>query len=275
MARKRLLTILAGAVAVVGLQAAPGIALDLEADLSVTKVEASISEDGVEAKLGDEEDGEVEAKVSDDGVDAKVGDTEVSTKETTEKVKESTDDGDVTEEKQEKVTGGETTKDEQPSSTSTSSDGAGSSGGSSGSSGSSGSGGEVTTAGDAAGVESERARPDALDPDQARRFLPRSGVDVDTSGPRGDVTPAFDLSGRDDLDDPLVAAPPESGAADWERVSPNGERSDAELAAIPAGPEGDAVPAGLKLVAALLVAGTGTVWHLTRRELATKPVRAS
>jgi hypothetical protein len=47
------------------------------------------------------------------------------------------------------------------------------------------------------------------------------------------------------------------------------ERSDAELAAIPAPADGGAVPAGLKLLAGLLVAGTGTLWHLTRRELGT------
>jgi hypothetical protein len=71
MARKRLLTILAAAVAAIGLQVGSATALDVDADLEVVKVEASVSEEGIEAKVGDEdEDDKLEAKVSKDGADA-------------------------------------------------------------------------------------------------------------------------------------------------------------------------------------------------------------
>ena len=256
MARKRLLTILAAAVAAIGLQVGSATALDADADLEVVKVEASVSDEGIEAKVGDEEeDDKVEAKVSEDGADLKVGDEEVSTDDKAEDVEEAApdeaDDGDSSE------------KDETSSSTEPAS----------GNDGASGDTREVTTAG-AAGtepVENDHERPDALDPEQARQFLPGSGDQPELSASRNDITPSFDLSGREDVDAPVVAAPPESAdSADWESVEPPvTERSDAELAAIPAPADGNAVPAGLKLLAGLLVAGTGTLWHLTRRELGT------
>lgn len=289
MARKRLLTILGGAVAVVGLQVAPATALDLEADLGSAKVGASLSEDGLEAELGSDEDAEIEAKVSKDGLDAKVGDAEVSTEDLTEKAAEEV------EETTEETTGGERDADDERDSGSDAGSDSGEGDGDAGDPGSDGGqstgddaqqGGssdgsagdrEVTTAGDdAESVEREgrSEAPERPDIEQAQ------GLQL--SGDRGredaggdEVTPAFELSGaRDedtDLDEPMIAAPPESADdPDWEPIDPQNERSDAELAAIPATPgsgEGN-VPAGLKLVAGLLVAGTATVWHVARRELA-------
>jgi hypothetical protein len=268
MARKRLLTILAAAVAAIGLQVGSAAALDVDTDLAGVKVGVSVSDEGIEAKVGDEDD-ELEAKVSKDGVDAKVGDTKVSTDDVTEKVKEAAPDDEVD------ADDGGSSK-EKPSSKESSPKESSSKESASGGEGSSGDTREVTAAGaaDTEPVESDHERPDALDPAQARQFLPGSGDQPDLSGSRDDITPSFDLSGREDLDAPVVAAPPErpesSDAADWEAVEPPvTERSDAELAAIPSPADGNAVPAGLKLLAGLLVAGTGTLWHLTRRELGT------
>lgn len=261
MARKRLLTILAGAVAVIGLQVGSATALEVEADLGDTKVEASVSEDGVDTDVaededddagvkvssdsstaGDDGDAEVEAEVSDDGVDAKVGDTEVSTDEATSGVEEPVDDPEPT--------AGDD-GDEQDSSEPEDSGSASY---------------EITTAGDAQSTRDRSQRPAALDPAQARRFVP--GYEY-SDGSGGGISPAFGFSASDGdaFDDPLVADAPSQGNA-WASVSPEEERSDAELAAIPATGDGDAVPTGLKLLAGLLVAGTGTLWHLTRRELA-------
>lgn len=259
MGRKRLLTILAGAVAVLGLHMAPASALDVSIDLDRVQVDASVSEEGLEAGVSDGDDDQVSAKVSEeDGVEAKVGDTEISSEDVTDQVEETTSSG-PTGSEEEPDSGNEesSTPTEQPT----------------------GGGQETASQQDVAAAGGARSapadqpdqRPDALDPDQARAFLAGSG------GPDGDVEPAFDLSAdaRDTLEGPIVAAPgapSTDDAYDWETASPEppetaGERSDAELAAIPARPSGDRVPAGLKLVAALLVAGTGTVWHLTRREL--------
>lgn len=258
MARKRLLTILAGAVAVIGLQVGSATALDAELDLGDTKVEASVSEDGVDTDVDEDEDddvgvkvsgdsstadedgeAEVEAEVSDDGVDAKVGDTEVSTSEATSEAEETVSDPEPTAPKDDEK---DTSEQEESGSASY----------------------EITTAGDARSPRDQSQRPAALDPSQAHRFV--SGAD--RSG-GGGVSPAFGFSASDGdaFDDPLVAAAP-SQDGDWASVSPEEERSDAELAAIPATGDGDAVPTGLKLLAGLLVAGTGTLWHLTRRELA-------
>jgi hypothetical protein len=281
MGRKRLLAILAGAVAAVGLHMGPAVALDSSLDTS--SLDAVF--DGVDPKIVEkceDEDTialiekcveEAEASLSDskDEVETKSGDTTTTTKKTTEKttdtVKESTkstpDSG--TDEPS------STTK-ESPSSSGDSSTSTSTSSTSSSSSGSSSSG--VTAAGSAGSAE----RPDALSPEEARQFLAGSRDSVDISGPRGDVTPAFDLSGSNgDLADPLIAAPsaPADGTSDneWQAASPETAppRSDAELAAIP-GQSPNEVPAGLKLIAGLLVAGTGTLWHLTRREL--QPVKA-
>jgi hypothetical protein len=263
MARKRLLTILAAAVAAIGLQVGSATALDVDADLEVVKVEASVSEEGIDAKVGDkDEDDKLEAKVSKDGADLKVDDEKVSTSDKAEDVEEAApedvdaDDGDSSEK-------GETSSSKETAS---------------GNDGASGDTREVTAAGaaDAEPVDdgNDHERPDALDPERARQLLPGSGPQLDPAGSRDDITPSFDLSGREDFDAPVVAAPPErsegSDSADWESVEPPvTERSDAELAAIPAPADGGAVPAGLKLLAGLLVAGTGTLWHLTRRELGT------
>ena len=259
MARKRLLTILAAAVAAIGLQVGSATALDVDLDLGAAKVGVSVSEKGIEAEVGDEdEDDKLGAKVSKDGADLKVGDKEVSTGDKVEDVKETVDDGDDDSSKDAKES-----KESSPKSTS--GDGA------------TGDTREVTTAAGAQQtepVEDDHERPDALDPEQARQFLPGSGDQPDLSASRDDITPSFDLSGGEDLDEPVIAAPSErqdgSDAADWEPVEPPvTERSDAELAAIPAPEDGSAVPAGLKLLAGLLVAGTGTLWHVTRRELGT------
>lgn len=257
MSRKRLLTILAGAVAVIGLQVAPATAVEAELDLGGRTVDASVSEEGVEVGVDDDdgedgEDGEdgddeeAEVEVSEDGVDAKAGDEEVSTSDVADD-----DDGDEP----------ESSDDERSERRS--------SGGSF-----STSGGGVTTAGGARSTGSSD-RPAALDLERARQLLPGSTARTDYSARSGGV-PGFDLPASE-FDDPLIAAPYEQDsdeAADWEPVSPEQERSDAELAAIPAPPD-DAVPAGLKLLAGLLVAGTGTLWHLTRRELASPTVARS
>lgn len=258
MARKRLLMILAGAVAVIGLQAGPATALDAEVDLVATEVDASLSEDGAEAGLG--EDDQVEVEVSEDGVDAEAGDEEVSTQDPADEVEDAAEE--VAEDTE--VSDGKTSDDDEQESSSTRT------------SRSRSSGGEVTTAGDARGVERRPDRPDPLDAEQARRFLPGSDDGIEVPDGRRRATGSFDLSPHED---PLVAAPSErsdDGPADWESVSPTPDRSDAELAAIPGdGADGGAVPAGLRLLAGLLVAGTATVWHLTRRELATTPTRTA
>ncbi len=253
MARKRLLTILAAAVAAIGLQVGAATALDADAELAGVEVEASVSDEGVEAKVGTEDD-KLEAKVSEDGADLKVDDEKVSTEDKAEDVEETAPD---------EVDDGSSDDEESSSRESSSGDGA------------SGDTREVTTAGggETESVGGDRERPDALDPERARQFLPGSRERPDHSASRGDIRPSFDLSGRESLDDPVVAAPERSdssGAGDWESVEPPvTERSDAELAAIPAPGDGNAVPAGLKLLAGLLVAGTGTLWHLARRELGT------
>ena len=261
MARKRLLTILAAAVAAIGLQVGSATALDVDADLGVATVGVSVSEEGIEAKVGDEdEDDKLGAKVSKDGADLKVGDKEVSTGDKVEDIKEQVDEGGADDSSKE-------SKEPKESSPKESNSGDGATGDTR----------EVTTAAGAREtepVEDDHQRPDALDPEQARQFLPGSEDRPDRSASRDDITPSFDLSGGEDLDEPVIAAPSErqdgSDAADWEPVEPPvTERSDAELAAIPAPEDGSAVPAGLKLLAGLLVAGTGTLWHVTRRELGT------
>lgn len=275
MGRKRLLTILAGVVAAVGLHMGPAVALD--SSLSDASLDAVL--DGVDPEIVEQCEDEdtvaliekciekLEASVSDAGdeVETKTEDTTSSTttktKETVEKAEDtatSTTGG-----------GGDTSSptEESPTSSGDSSTSTSSSDTSSSSDSSNG----VRAASGARGVE----RPDALSPEEARRFLAGSRDSLDLSGPRGNVTPAFDLSGSNgDLADPLVAAP---GTAEsdneWQAASPETAppRSDAELAAIP-GQSPNEVPAGLKLIAGLLVAGTGTLWHLTRREL--QPVKA-
>lgn len=278
MGRKRLLTILAGVVAAIGLQLGPAAALDVETDVGDAGAEASVSTDGVEVEVSDgaddaddtttadDADGErtTSAKVSaDDGVEATAGDTEVTSKDVTESVDE--------------PTGGETPESptSKPGPTSDDDDGGTGSGSDDSGSDDAGSDEEVTTAGRAKTFDQANGgRPGSLDPEQARQFLAGSRETSGRDG--GGVTPAFDLSGSrfGDLDDPMVAAPSDTATEhEWESASPETapRRSDAELAAIPA-PSPDDVPVGLKLVAAMLVAGTGTLWHLTRREL--QPSRA-
>ncbi len=290
MGRKRLLTILAGAVAAVGLHMGPAVALDLEADLGDTKVSVKADLlDGVDAAIVKECEDEKTAKLleqciedaeaslsasKDDGVKAKAGDTEVKTKDVTEPVEK------TTEKATEKVTTG---GDESSSPTEERSSSGGSSDGGSqetSTGGSSSDSGDVSTAGGAQSVDQPSERPDALSPEEARQFLASSRESMDLSDSGGDVSPAFGFSSGGfggDLDDPLVASPgavPSEDTADgeWHAASPETapSRSDAELAAIPT--SGSDVPAGLKLIAGLLVAGTGTLWHLTRREL--QPVKA-
>ena len=301
MARKRLLTILATAVAVMGLQMAPASALDI--DLGAIGV--SLSEDGLEATLGSEELAALEAKLGRDGLEAKLGDAEISTRDLLDELSSSSDgdeDAGSSDDKDESKEENEDKSKDKDDSAGESDSGASSTGSTDSSQDQAGDAAssdsssdsqdrEVTTAGGAesvddandgatadegsddgsSGPQDDVARSQSLMPDAA------SSGDADD-----DVTPAFDLDARDDaddvdIDDPIVAAPPTSGGDthDWEPVAPGTERSDAELAAIPAGPPGGeqgAVPLGLKLVAGLLVAGTATVWHLARRELGA-PVR--
>jgi hypothetical protein len=274
MNRKRLMTILAGAVAAMALHVGPAAALDLDADID--------TDDGlkVEAEIGDDDTVKLDPKIkvgSSDGTKVESNDKEVKAEDTTKKVEDTTKK--VTEstdtspkEKTDPTSGGD--------SESTSGSDSSSSDSSSKNSSKSSDDEKVTAAGDAeaAANPSERAPTEALHRLSGFEFSSSSSSPMGPGGDfGGDVTPAFDLAdfGSDgDLERPLIAAPETDVARDLgdetaapEIAAPGTSEEQAHLAtSSPLDGEG-AVPAGLKLLAAALLAGTGGLWHVARREV--------
>jgi hypothetical protein len=131
----------------------------------------------------------------------KVDDEKVSTSDKAEDVEEAApedvdaDDGDSSEK-------GETSSSKETAS---------------GNDGASGDTREVTAAGaaDAEPVDdgNDHERPDALDPERPGSCCPAPDPSSTSAGSRDDITPSFDLSGREDFDAPVVAAPPERSEA--------------------------------------------------------------
>jgi hypothetical protein len=254
MGRKRLMTILAGMIAAVGLHVGPAAALDL------VKVDSS---DGlqVEAELDTEltDDAlKVEAEVSSDPK-LKVGDTEVDGNDATEPVEKTV----------EKVTKKSDPEPSEGSSGGSSDDGSSStSSGSTSTSGSSTSTAddrEVTTAGRTesfitpereAQIEAFRAMRDAR--------APFSGAEFD-----GQVIPGVQLAPRTAPTDDAFAAPDVAPGIEVAAPSVAGEqpRQEAQLASTPFSGTLPEVPIALQLLAGTLVAGTALAWHLARHEL--------
>jgi hypothetical protein len=251
MARKRLMTILAGMIAAVGLHVGPAAALDL------VKVDSS---DGlkVEAELDTEltDDGlKVEAEVSSEPK-LKVGDTEVDGSKATEPVEKTV----------EKVT--KSDPDPEPSESSSgqsSNDGSSSTSSKSSTSGSSTANDrEVTTAGRTesfitpereAQIEAFRAMRDAR--------APYSGAEFD-----GQVIPGVQLAPRSAPTDDAFAAPDVAPGIEVAAPSVAGEPPrQAQLASTPFSGTLPEVPVALQLLAGTLVAGTALAWHLARHEL--------
>jgi hypothetical protein len=290
MNRKRLLTILAGATAAMALQMGPAAAVDL--DLGVAKVD---TEDGLsveaDVELGDDDksiklDPKVKVGSKEEGTKveggASAGDTKVDVGETTEPVQDAVNKASGGGSGDSKSGGGSSNDDGGSSSTSSGgSSESGSSGGSSSSDAKSSDDRDVKTASRAQTAHA----PSGSEPTEAMNRL--SGFEFSTSGASagpdvgGDVTPAFDLSEFDpdaDVQEPLIAARGEDVAtgsvdafgSDGEIAAPETAappRADAELATAPATDGSGAVPAGLKLLAASLVAGTGAIWHVARRQV--------
>jgi hypothetical protein len=290
MNRKRLLTILAGATAAMALQLGPAAALDL----GVAKVDTS---DGLsveaDVEVGDDEDGvKLDPKIkvgSSDGTKveggASAGDTKVDAGETTKKVE------DTVKSTTDKATGGGGsggTDDGGSSSGGSSSDGSSSSSGSSGGSSSSESQKSSKSSNDEVKTASRAQMAFGTEDSSPSAAMNRlSGIEFSPSsapagqGLGGSVTPAFDLSEFDpdaEFQEPLIAAPGNDFSSASGDESSRGDgvaapevaappRADAELATSPATDGTGTVPAGLKLLAASLVAGTGAIWHMARREV--------
>jgi hypothetical protein len=283
MNRKRLLTILAAATAAMALHMGPAVALDVNVDTS----------DGlkVEAEVGDDDTVKLDPKIkvgSSDGTKVESGDSKVdeTTKSTQDTVSKTTDETKKTvKETTEKATGGSgdsTGGGSSDGSSSSSSEDkkSGSSGGSSDSKSSKSSDDEVRTASRAQMAFGTEDRA----PTAAMNRL--SGIEFSSSGASqrpglgGGVTPAFSLADFDpdaEFQEPLIAAP----GGDFTSASGDGDERDdvaapqvatppsteAELATSPHTDGSGNVPAGLKLLAASLIAGTGAVWHMARREV--------
>jgi hypothetical protein len=255
MGRKRLMTILAGMIAAVGLHVGPAAALDL------VKVDAS---DGlkVEAELDTELTDDalnVEAEVSSEPK-LKVGDTEVDGSKATEPVEKTV----------EKVT---KKSDPEPEPSESSSGGSSNDGSSSTSSRSTSTSGsststaddrEVTTAGRTesfitpereAQIEAFRAMRDAR--------APYSGAEFD-----GQVIPGVQLAPRTAPTGDAFAAPDVAPGIEVAAPSVAGEQPrQAQLASTPFSGTLPEVPVALQLLAGTLVAGTALAWHLARHEL--------
>jgi hypothetical protein len=254
MGRRRLMTILAGIVAAVGLQIGPAAALDLGL------VEVDVS-DGVkvEAELTDSLD--VEAEVSSEPK-VEVGDTELDGSEVTERVEKTVEevaDG-----------SGRTSPDPSPSEEPSEADGGTAGGSSSGSSAETGSepadeDRQVTAAGRSgsflspereAQIEAFRAMRDANSP--------YAGATFD-----GRVVPGVQLAPRmAPTDDDRFTSPDVAPGIEVAAPSVVGDGSrQAQLASTPFGGTLPEVPVALQLLAGTLVAGTALAWHLARQEL--------
>jgi hypothetical protein len=291
MNRKRLLTILAAATAALALHVGPAVALDVNIDTS----------DGLKAQVDvcDDDTAKLAAKIEADcpGVEVKSGDTKSDAEKKTQSTTESTKDTvskttdtakETVKRTTEKATGG--------SGDSTGGD-SGSSGGSSSSNDSkSGSSGGTSSSSDSKSSKSSdddvrtasRAQMAFGTQDGAPTAAMNrlSGIEFSSSGASqrpglgGGITPAFSLADFDpdaEFQEPLIAAP----GGDFTSASGDGSQSDdvaapqvatppsteAELATSPTSDGSGNVPAGLKLLAASLLAGTGAVWHMARREV--------
>jgi hypothetical protein len=255
MGRKRLMTILAGMIAAVGLHVGPAVALDL----GPVKVDAS-DRLKVEAELDTEltsDARKLEAEISSDPK-LKVGDTEVDGSKATEPVEKTVEK--VTEE-----------RDPEPEPSESSSGGSGNDGSSptsprstSASGSSTGDDREVTTAGRTesfitpereAQIEAFRAMRDAR--------VPYSGAEFD-----GQVIPGVQLAPRTAPTDDAFSAPDVAPGIEVAAPSVAGEQPrQAQLASTPFSGTLPEVPIALQLLAGTLVAGTALAWHLARHEL--------
>jgi hypothetical protein len=268
MGRKRLMTVLAGVIAAVGLHVGPAVALEL-VDATVETTEDSLKLDAdldigtesfklspkVEAELSSEPKLKVE-----DG--AKVGDTEIDLGEATEPVQDA-----VNETKEQApapapspeapADGGGSGSTDQPKGDTSTNDGASSSDG------------EVTTAGrsEAAMSPERAARLDALrairDQDAAL-----GGVSFD-----GNVVPGVELAPRSASSEDFAADPEVAPGVEVAAPAVAGDQPrSAQLATTPFSGVLPEIPIALQLLAGTLVAGTALAWHLARKELSAAPV---
>jgi hypothetical protein len=266
MGRKRLMTILAGVIAAVGLQVGPAAALDLgigsvELDSSDgLKIEAEL-----DAELGDLKlDPKVSADVSSDPkVEAEVGDTKLDSS---------------------KVPGGSSPSPAPSPTPSEPSDGATGGGENDGGStsdapSSSDSRSGSTTAADDRDVTTAGRTESFISPERAAQIEAfRAMRDADASfgveAYDGHVVPGVELAPR--------MAPTGDGAFAGSEVAPGvevaapsvaGDRThQAQLASTPFSGTLPEVPVALQLLAGTLVAGTALAWHLARHELRSVPI---
>jgi hypothetical protein len=271
MGRKRLMTILAGVVAAVGLHVGPALALDasldglgdvtletsdgltLEADLDAGTDDLKLTPK-VEAELSSEPKLEVE-----DG--AKVGDTEVDLGEATEPVTDAVEAPAPSP----APSPSEPSDDTETSSTSKE---------------------RSSSDGDApahapdhevqmASTSSSFASPERAAQLEAFRAL--RDADRGAFGFSGDlggsVLPGVQLAPRSGVDGDAFAAPDVAPGVEVAAPSvANEQPRSAQLATAPFSGILPEVPIALQLLAGTLVAGTALAWHLARRELAAAPV---
>jgi hypothetical protein len=272
MGRKRLMTILAGVIAAVGLQVGPAAALDL--GVGSIKLDTSDGlqvEAEADAEVGDLTlDPKVSADVSSDPkVEAEAGDTKVDSREVTDPVKDAVD-------------GGSSPSEPSPSPSEPSNGGSGGSTGGDSSDGgssstsdrSSGSTGpsddrQVTTAGRTESfISPERAA-------QIEAFRAMRDADASFGGGEydGRVVPGVQLAPRTAPTDDAFADSEVAPGVELAAPSVAGERpQQAQLATTPFSGTLPEVPVALQLLAGTLVAGTTLAWHLARRELGTSPI---
>jgi hypothetical protein len=272
MGRKRLMTVLAGVIAAVGLHVGPAVALDLGlpgvGDAKVSVADGSSVETDLDAgadsvikvspKVETELSSEPKLEVEDGG---KVGDSKIDLGEATKPVQDAVNgtekDAPAPPPSPEApATGGEGGSSDQPKSDT------------SATSGTSSSDGEVTAAGSTVAMSPERAaRLDALrairDQDAAL-----GGVAFD-----GDVVPGVELAPRSSGLDGFAADPEVAPGVEVAAPSVAGDHPrSAQLATTPFNGVLPEIPIALQLLAGTLVAGTALAWHLARKELSAAPV---
>jgi hypothetical protein len=269
MGRKRLMTILAGVVAAVGLHVGPAVALDVSLD-GVGDAKLEVSDDGlkVEADLDAGTDDvkltpKVEAELSsepklkvEDG--AKVGDTEVdlgeATKEVTEKAPAPA------------PSPSEPTEDEGTSSPSKQR--------------SSSSDGDAPAHAPDHEVQMASTNSSFVGPERAAQleaFRAMRDADRGAFGFGGDlggsVVPGVQLAPRSGVEGDTLAAPEVAPGVEVAAPDAAGDQpQSAQLATTPFSGVLPEVPIALQLLAGTLVAGTAIAWHLARRELAAAPI---
>jgi hypothetical protein len=264
MGRKRLMTVLAGVIAAVGLHVGPAAALDLGLPgVGDVTVETS---DGlsVEADLDAGVDSVVKLapKVEDGGDNGTdLGDTDL-------------DLGKVTKPVQDAIDG---TKEQAPApaptpDAPTGGDEGGASdepkGGTSTKGGDASSDREVTTAGSVSAMSPERAaRLDAL------RAIRDQDAAIGGFGFDSNVLPGVELAPRSSTVEGFAAAPEVAPGVEVAAPSVAGEQpQSAQLATTPFSGVLPEIPIALQLLAGTLVAGTALAWHLARKELSAPPV---